>query len=110
MRPVTCLLALTIGALGAPTAFAQSDLIGNWGTRQHEDAPERGAGPDIGEYMGAPINAADVAHADAYNASLLSVPEHQCVPHPADYQFNFTGLRILPEIDPLTQQTIAYRF
>lgn len=100
------LLALVVHA--APAA-AQSDLIGEWARRVHEDDPERGEGPDIGEYMGAPFNEANRIHADAWTASILTVPEHQCFPHPADYQHNFTGVRILKDVDPLTQRTIAYQ-
>ena len=44
---------------GAEPALAQVDLEGGWAARQHEDAPERGGGPDVGEYQGLPINDAN---------------------------------------------------
>ena len=47
------------------------------GARLHEDAPERGGGPDIGEYQGLPINEAARFHADTWSSSLWTVPEHQ---------------------------------
>src|SRR6266545_1140800 len=46
---------------------------------------ERGGGPEVGEYQGLPINDADRLRADSWSASLWTVPEHQCIPHPADY-------------------------
>ena len=98
--------AILVGA--AATARAQSDITGEWGARLHEDAPERGAGPDIGEYQGLPINDAARFHADTWSASLWTVPEHQCIPHPADYGPNFSGVRIWKEVDPVTQEVIAY--
>ena len=77
---ILCLVALA----GAPL-YAQVDLVGEWGQRQHEDQPERGPGPELGDYLGLPINAAARAKADAWDASLLTLPEWQCRPHPPDY-------------------------
>ena len=51
--PTRVMIALVLVA--AP-AYAQVDIEGNWAARQHEDAPERGGGPEIGEYQGLPIN------------------------------------------------------
>jgi hypothetical protein len=36
------------------------------------------------------------------------VPEHQCIPHPADYGPNFSNLRIWKESDPVTNETTAW--
>ena len=75
-------------ALAAP-ALAQVDFSGEWdhpGMFGHEDVPDRGAGPEIGDYMGLPLNAAGLRKAESYSGSWLSVPEHQCTPHPAAYQ------------------------
>ena len=66
-------------ALAASAASAQVDIEGNWAARQHEDAPERGGGPEIGEYQGLPINEAARKHGDAWSASIWTVPEHQCI-------------------------------
>lgn len=110
MKPVTSLaIAMAVGALTAPAAFAQADIAGDWATRVHEDAPERGPGPDIGEYMGSSPNAANIARAKAWSGSLITLPEHQCKPHPTDYVFNFQSVRFQKEVNPLTQQLIAYR-
>ena len=90
-------------------AFAQIDPSGEWNPRFHEDNPERLAGPEIGDYLGLPINAAARLRADSWDASLLTLPEHQCKPHPADYgPRGPANLRIWKEVDKESQQTIAY--
>ena len=49
---------LAIGLGGARPASAQIDLSGIWAPVMHEDAVERVAGPDIGDFLGLPINEA----------------------------------------------------
>ena len=94
------------GPPGPPTVGV--DLSGEWAPRFHEDQPERIPGPDIGDYLGLPINAAARQHADAWDASILTLPEHQCKPHPADYSPRGpANLRIWREIDHDTQQLVA---
>ena len=90
------------------SAYAQVDLAGQWATRQHEDSLERGGGPEVGEYQGLPINDANRLRADSWSASLWTVPEHQCIPHPADYGPNFSNLQIWKELDPHNNATIAW--
>jgi hypothetical protein len=86
------------------------DLSGEWAPRFHEDQPERIPGPDIGDYLGLPINDAARQHGDAWDASILTLPEHQCKPHPADYSPRGpANLRIWREIDHDTQQLVAIR-
>jgi hypothetical protein len=90
-------------------AFAQIDPSGEWNPRFHEDQPERLAGPEIGDYLGLPINDAARLRGDSWDASLLTLPEHQCKPHPADYgPRGPANLRIWKEVDKESQQTIAY--
>lgn len=102
------LLLLTVLSVSVP-AFAQIDLTGEWGPRFHEDQPERIPGPDIGDYLGLPINDAARLRGDSWDASLLTLPEHQCKPHPADYgPRGPANLRIWKEIDTATQQVVAY--
>jgi glyoxylase-like metal-dependent hydrolase (beta-lactamase superfamily II) len=85
------------------------DLTGEWAPRFHEDQPERIPGPEIGDYLGLPINAAARLHADSWDASILTLPEHQCKPHPSDYSPRGpANLRIWKEIDAPTQQLVAY--
>ncbi len=88
---------------------AQVDLAGEWAPRFHEDQPERIPGPDIGDYLGLPITAAARMRADSWDASLLTLPEHQCKPHPSDYGMRGpANTRIWKEVDTATQQTIAW--
>ncbi|MBV8906857.1 MAG: hypothetical protein JOZ22_24725 [Acidobacteriia bacterium] len=101
--------SLLWGALAAVPAFAQIDPSGEWAPRFHEDQPERIPGPDIGDYLGLPINDAARMRGDTWDASLLTLPEHQCKPHPADYgPRGPANLRIWKEVDKDTQQLVAY--
>jgi len=89
-------------------AFAQVDFSGGWGARLHEDNLERGGGPEMNEFEGLPINAADRMRGDSWSASLWTVPEHQCIPHPADYGPNFSQLVMWSDVDPVTKDVIAW--
>jgi hypothetical protein len=100
---------LTLLLLLAAPAFAQLDPSGEWAPRFHEDQPERIPGPDIGDYLGLPINDAARMRADIWDASLLTLPEHQCKPHPADYgPRGPANLRIWKEVDRESQKVVAY--
>ena len=96
--------------LASTPAFAQMDLVGEWANLFHEDQPERLGGPDIGDYAGLPINDAARMAAESWNADILSVPEHQCKPHPADYSPRGPAmLQIWKDVDPVSRQVIALR-
>jgi len=96
------------GIFSAPL-FAQIDLAGEWGMRQHEDQVERMMGPEIGDELGLPINDAARLREESWDASLYTLPEWQCRPHPADYGTRGpANLRIWKEVDNATQQVIAY--
>ena len=106
-RTVAVILAIV-----GPTrpAVAQIDLTGMWAPIFHEDQVERIPGPDVGDYAGLPINAAARLRADSWDASLLTLPEHQCKPHPSTYGFRGVGnLRISAEIDDATQRIVRLR-
>ena len=115
MKTVLRLAITSVVVAGATAALiAQGgprgpmDLSGEWAPLFHEDQPERIPGPDIGDYLGLPINAAARLHGDSWDASLLTLPEHQCKPHPADYSPRGpANLRIWREIDHDTQNLIA---
>jgi hypothetical protein len=93
---------------GVP-AFAQIDPSGEWAPQFHEDQPERAPGPEIGDYLGLPIKDSDRLKADTWDASLLTLPEHQCMPHPSDYAWRGpANMRIWKEVDRETQDLIAY--
>jgi len=100
-------LALAAGMLISRPASAQIDLSGVWAPLFHEDQPERAPGPEIGDYAGLPITDAARMRALTWDASLLTLPEHQCKPHPSTYGFRGVGnLRIWADLDPATQQLV----
>ena len=103
------LVAVPVLVLAASGAFAQKDLAGMWGQRFHEDLPERGGGPEIGDYTGLPINDAARLRADTWDASKWTIPERQCEPHPADYgPRGPASLRIASTVDPISQDVVAW--
>ncbi len=95
--------------LASAPARAQVNLDGVWNNLQilHEDEPERLPGPELGDYLGIPINDADRHRGDAWDASLITLPEYQCRVHPSDYAPSFAGIRIWQEFDRDTQKLIA---
>ncbi len=90
-------------------AFAQANLEGVWEnlTILHEDWPDRLFGPELGDYTGIPLNDAARFRADAWDASLITLPEYQCRVHPSDYVPSFAAIRIWEERDKDSQQLIA---
>ena len=100
---------LLLATFAAAPVFAQRDPSGEWAPRFHEDFLERIPGPEIGDYLGLPITDAARLRADSWDASLLTLPEHQCKPHPADYgPRGPANLRIWQEIDTATQNLVAF--
>jgi hypothetical protein len=91
------------------SAFGQADFAGNWAPLYHEDFPERIPGPELGDYMGIPINDAARLRADSYDADRISVvTEYQCRPHGADYSMRgLANMRVDNIIDPDTQRLVA---
>jgi hypothetical protein len=87
---------------------AQVDIGGSYSALFHEDQPERIPGPALGDYLGLPINESARAFADAWDASRLTVPEHQCRAHSAPYILRGPlNMRIWDERDTTTQQIVA---
>jgi hypothetical protein len=102
-------LALLLTLASCTPATAQVDFAGHWGGIFHEDQPERVPGPSLGDYLGLPINDNARAFAEAWDASRLTVPEHQCRAHASPYIYRGPlNLRIWEERDPLTQQLVAF--
>jgi glyoxylase-like metal-dependent hydrolase (beta-lactamase superfamily II) len=74
----------------------------------HEDALERGAGPELADYGGFPINEAARLFALAYDPSRLTLREHQCDGYVAPYSVRSIGnARAWEQRDPHTQQLVA---
>jgi glyoxylase-like metal-dependent hydrolase (beta-lactamase superfamily II) len=91
------------------SALAQRDLAGNWTALYHEDQPHRIPGPDLGDYTGIPLNDAGRLKADSWDASILTLREHQAKPHPSTYSLRGpANIRIRTELDPATQEAIGY--
>lgn len=112
-------LLLVAMLVGVP-AFAQSagaivpspgvDLSGNWAPAVHEDQPERGPGPDLADFLGLPITDGARQFALSWDASRLTLPEHQCRVHVVSYIYRGPlNLRIWEEKDPQSQRLIAIK-
>jgi glyoxylase-like metal-dependent hydrolase (beta-lactamase superfamily II) len=101
-------LVLSLTVIATP-AFGQRDLSGEWGALYHEDQPHRIPGPELGDYTGIPLNDAARLKADSWDASILTLREHQAKPHPSTYSLRGpANIRIRKEVDPVTQETVAY--
>jgi hypothetical protein len=93
-----------------PGADQGLDLSGNWGPLFHEDAMERGPGPELVNYLGIPITERARLAGLSYDASRFTVPEHQCEVHVVSYIYRGPlNLRIWEERDPVSQQLIAIK-
>lgn len=105
----TVLILTLLTCCHARPAFAQVDLSGLWRSVSHEDTFSRG-GVLIGEYVGLPLTPGGRLRAETWTPSLLTVPEHQCIPHPmpyAEHSYAMNELRIESVFDPGTQRVIA---
>jgi hypothetical protein len=99
------LLALFTGGMSAP-AFAQNDFSGEWAPVRNQDNTEN---PRVGDWVGIPLNEAGLARAEAWDASIQSLPEWQCRPHGWAYIYRGpTALRIWKDIDPFTREVTAF--
>jgi glyoxylase-like metal-dependent hydrolase (beta-lactamase superfamily II) len=76
----------------------------------HWDALERIPGPELGDFLGLPINDAARMKAESWVASVQTLPERQCIPHPADYMWGRAGfaMRMWKEMNMATQEVIAW--
>src|SRR5579884_1555851 len=106
-RVFAIFLAGTI--LPSMPVFAQVDFSGEWGVRMYEDQLERVPGPELGDYLGIPINDADRMRADTWSASMMTLPEWQCRPHSEDYIWRGpSALHISKEVDPVSRDVTAF--
>jgi len=105
-------ICAAIGVAGqapaAPPAAPGFDISGYWTAAMHEDALERGAGPELADYGGFPINEAARLFALSYNASRVTLREHQCDGYVAPYSVRSIGnARGWEERDPHIQRLVA---
>jgi hypothetical protein len=104
---VSAVLVLLWSAL---PASAQLNLSGNWSPRMHEDQPDRGPGPELGDYTGLPINDGARMAADTWDAARLTLREHQCKVHNGPYIFHGPlQVRIWEDKDLQTQALVAIK-
>jgi len=99
-------------AAQAPPGWAAAsgeDPSGDWTPRFDEDWEERIPGPEIGDYLGLPINSAALMRGDSWDAAMVELPEDQCRQHGSDYGWRGPSqLHIWQEVDRATQRVIAY--
>jgi hypothetical protein len=101
--------ALGVLSVSVPAA-AQVSLVGEWSPRYHEDQPDRIPGPELGDYTGLPITDGARLAADSWDASRLTLPEHQCKVHNAPYIYHGPlQFRMWEERDPRTQRVVAFK-
>jgi len=100
----------TFGQNAPPTGQAV-DLAGEWAAQIHEDQPHRIPGPFLGDYTGLPINAAARQKAESWDATILSQPEREPQPHPAQYSMRGPGpnMRISEIRDPVSEKLIGLK-
>src|ERR1051325_11248919 len=72
------ILAVILSLSTTAPAFAEIDLSGSWAAINHEDAMERGAGPNPDDWAGLPFNASGRAKALSFSQSVISMPERTC--------------------------------
>ncbi len=108
-------VAIVCGSAGAQyddatrASGAGTDFTGEWAPRFHEDQPERVPGPELGDYLGIPINAAARMRGVTWEASIQTLWEWQCRPHSADYIWRGPSpVRIWKEVDPVSRQVTAW--
>lgn len=107
---VCAAVIVVLGTLSTVSAQQVTDLSGYWHTPLFEDNLDRGDGPAIGEWVGLPLNDAGRRAAEAWDAAILSVPEHQCQDYPADYSSNSVApISFWKEMDPQSHNVVAWR-
>ncbi len=86
------------------------DISGTWGPVLHEDFLERIPGPELVNYLGLPITDGARQFALSWDASRLTLPEHQCQVHVAPYIYRGPlQMRFWEEKDPQSQRVVAVK-
>lgn len=100
------LLALLAILLSIP-AFAQVDLSGEWAPVRAEDNT---GNPELGDWVGLPLNDAARARSSAWDASIYTLPEWQCRPHGSAYiSRGPSQLKISKDVDPVSRDVTSWR-
>jgi hypothetical protein len=102
--------SIALLAFGGACASAQTDIVGEWGNRFHEDFWERRSGLQIGDFTGFAMTDAGRRMAESWNPSWFSLPHNQCRPHTSIYGVRGPAdMRISKEIEPSTGKFLAYK-
>jgi hypothetical protein len=103
------LLAVLLLVQSFTPVLAEVDLSGNWAARNHEDNEDKGPGPPLVQYWGVPLNDAARDRALSYEASILSVPERQCLLYGPQYRiFGPSNMKIWADYDPVSGDAVAW--
>jgi len=109
-RTMCGIVALAAVVAVAAPASAQISLVGEWSPRYHEDQLDRVPGPELGDYTGLPITDGARLAADSWDASRLTLREHQCKVHNGPYILHGPiQFRLWEEKDPRTQVLTAIK-
>ena len=107
LRPCRAALFAVL-VLTASPAFAQVDLSGEWAPVRAEDNT---GNPELGDWVGIPLNDAARARSSAWDASIYTLPEWQCRPHGSAYiSRGPSALKIWKDIDPVSREVTSWRF
>src|SRR5262245_19879730 len=99
-------LLLVVALLVAVPASAQIDLSGEWAPVRAEDNT---GNPELGDWVGIPMNDASRLRSSAWDASIYTLPEWQCRPHGSAYiSRGPSQLKIWKEADPVSRETTAW--
>jgi hypothetical protein len=110
MKNLAKTLLFSMTAWLAVPAAAEIDLGGSWANRQHQDWQDRNPGPEAVDYAALPINDDARARALSYTASLLSLPERQCLYYPPQYvEIGPQSIKMWSETDPVTGKIVAWK-
>ena len=108
MRRLLTLAAALLACMPA-TAWAQSDITGEWAPLFHEDQVDRVPGLGPVDFAGLPLTDGARQWALSWDASRVSVLEHQCQVHVLPYILSGpTRLRITAQRDGNTERIVAF--
>ncbi len=101
-----CWCVLLVALAWSDSALAQTDFSGEWTRIREEDSV---LNPDIGDWLGIPMNDAARRRAETWDPSSWTLLEWQCRPHGGAYfKREPSALQITKEMDPVTRNVKAY--
>ncbi len=109
-RCVFGVLTCAVTLLQTNAAWSQADLAGVWNALSNQEAYEHGYGPDLGAYMGVPLNAEGRSAALTYIGDKDEELRRQCAPWLVNYLMfsGVNGLNIWPTRNPIAGNVVAW--